>query len=263
VTTSQLIFVLLAGACCALSPGPGWGSYQRRRPRWGREIVPPGTRYPGRPRVSSWALALRRGPVAAETEAWDAVRLVRQLAALLEAGRSGPLLWEEALAGRTGVGARAGPGTGSSAMLVLAQSAARLGLSPGAALRRAGGGLGPVLLSGQQQRFWTNLAACLEFSEQGGAPLAGLLWRYASALEDELDAAAVRRTALAGPRSTTRLLTGLPLLALLLGVLMGIDPLGILWSEPLGWVAAATGSGLMALGRWWSSFLLRAAERDR
>jgi tight adherence protein B len=179
----------------------------------------------------------------------------------LEAGRSGPLLWEDALVGRTPTEARAGPDPHST-MLELAQAAAALGLSPSAAFRRGHEGPAAVRLSPQQLRFWQNLAACLDFSERSGAPLAALLWRYASALEDDLDAEAVRRTALAGPRATTRLLTGLPILALLLGILMGIDPVGILLGQPLGWAAAATGLALMAVGRWWSSFLLRAAAKQ-
>jgi tight adherence protein B len=262
VTVPQLVFALLAAASLTLMTAPAWRRMRRGAWLWfhrSSRHVPAGATVA----APSSLLGRHRHTHHATTaaQARDSVKLVRQLAALLEAGRSGSHLWEEALIGRIQNEARAGPDPHST-MLELAQSVAALGLSPSAAFRRGHEGSAAERLSPPQLRFWQNLGACLDFSEHSGAPLAALLWRYASALEDDLDAEAVRRTALAGPRASTRLLTALPILALLLGILMGIDPVGVLLGQPLGWTAAATGLALMALGRWWSSFLLRAATRQ-
>jgi tight adherence protein B len=105
------------------------------------------------------------------------------------------------------------------------------------------------------------MAACWDAAEQTGAPLAVLLENYAGHLQHTLDGAAARRTALAGPRATTTLLTWLPIFGLGLGIAMGADPLGILLGTPAGWAILAVGLGLLAAGRLWSQRLVsRAAD---
>jgi tight adherence protein B len=137
--------------------------------------------------------------------------------------------------------------------------AAELGLSVADALRQ-GSGSGTGTDPGFD-RAWTDLAACWEASELTGAPLAVLLEHYADHLQQELDAAAARRTALAGPKATSALLAWLPLLGLGLGILMGVDPLGTLLGMPAGWMMLAAGTGLLVLARVWSRRLVaRAAD---
>jgi tight adherence protein B len=218
--------------------------------------------------------------------------LVQQMAALLKGGRAPVRLWDELwlLHG----GGPAAPGTapahvpgagagaagrslvlspGSGRMLAAARAAAVRGSPVGEAIRSAAarsatsesgwaGGRG----SGEgvrALRVWVQLAACFDVAEASGCPLAEVLTRFAAQLEAEDDAEAARQTALAGPRATVRLLTWLPFLGLGLGVLLGVDPAGILLGTPLGVAALAAGLFLTAAGRIWSSRLVRAAEGPR
>jgi tight adherence protein B len=89
--------------------------------------------------------------------------------------------------------------------------------------------------------------------------LADVLARFAAQLEAEDDAEAARQSAFAGPRATVRLLSWLPVLGLGLGVVLGVDPLGILLGEPAGFAALVAGVALTAAGRIWSAKLVRSA----
>jgi tight adherence protein B len=158
-------------------------------------------------------------------------------------------------------------------MLAAARAAAVRGSPVGAAIRSAAAGPGKTESgkawgrgAGEGVRalhVWVQLAACLDIAEASGCPLAEVLTRFAAQLEAEDDAEAARQTALAGPRATVRLLTWLPFLGLGLGVLLGVDPAGILLGTPLGVAALAAGLFLTAAGRIWSSRLVRAAEVPR
>ena len=217
------------------------------------------------------------------------VRIVRQLAALQTAGRSGPLMWQDLAATLTaehgsgaehghtaGTAVAGGPGTGKRgnpvelqlAVIVAVQQAALMGLPASEAIREAiraaCRSAGPATRGFfPAMAVWTDLAACLDVSEASGAPLAAVLTRFAAKLEDDLDAAAQRETALAGPRATVQLLGWLPALGLVLGMAMGVDPLGVLLGGPVGWMALAAGVGLSLAGRWWSGRLIAGAARER
>jgi tight adherence protein B len=205
---------------------------------------------------------------------------VRQLAALLRSGSTPARMWTEA--GRIyGIGedgaariavpeARGTEALRQAALSALLQpgirvasQAAGLGLSVAAALRhvKLPSGMTPEAAA-MNARLWRDLGACWDAAEQTGAPLALLLENYAHHLQHQLDAAAARRTALAGPRATTTLLGWLPLLGLGLGMAMGADPLGILLGSPSGWLILAAGLALLAAGRHWSLRLVNAAARE-
>ncbi len=197
--------------------------------------------------------------------------LIHQLTGLLAAGRAPHQLWADAAA----LQAAAGKGAGSSLsprllpVLEAAASSASLGLSPvsvfqAAAQVRPGVAANPhqtSSLSGDASLsgLWSGLAACVSVSERSGAPLAGVLGRYATQLEGGLDSQAARETAMAGPQATVRLLTWLPVGGLGLGYLLGADPVGILLGSPLGWVAGGAGIALSLAGRFWSRALVRQA----
>ncbi|MBP2412402.1 tight adherence protein B [Arthrobacter stackebrandtii] len=255
-------------------------------------------------------------------------RLVRQLASLLSAGRTGPALWQAMVhvlamelnrtappggvplstrtsaqlqrwdvpgsppgaaatmlrhgmlatvhpqhppgARRDGRGAGR-DGTDATLILVIAvQRASELGLptatairttcretSGGSRLKRAAPDQGALSLD--QRRLWLDIAACFEVCEASGAPVAAVLERLAGTLEAEQDAAAQRETALAGPRATVRLLTWLPLVGLGLGMLMGVDPLGVLFGSPVGWSVLAVGAVFAVAGRTWSARMIARA----
>ncbi len=219
-------------------------------------------------------------------------RLVRQLSALLGSGRSGPALWaaladvlaieqrplkkrrqRENPPSRPGrVPERDGLAAGHPgiALVRAVQRASTLGLPTADAVKSAcrhgtgpapGPGLRPRAgaLSRAQVQVWLELAACFEFCEASGAPVAAVLSRLADRLEVEQDTAALREGALAGPRATVRLLSWLPFVGLGLGIAMGVDPLGVLLGSPFGWGCLGTGLMLAAAGRWWSHRLISTA----
>jgi tight adherence protein B len=93
-----------------------------------------------------------------------------------------------------------------------------------------------------------------------GAPLAVVLDRCATSLEAEHETASDVEAALAGPQQTAGLLGWLPAVGLLLGAVLGADPIAVLLDG--GWgTAAAVGGGLLTLvGRRWVRRLVRTAR---
>ncbi len=206
---------------------------------------------------------------------WLMPMLVHQLAALLEAGRSPQIIWAEAArshAHRGGRDTATLPGApmmktdGDELLVVLhaADRAAALGHSIAQVLRHyaavtPSGSAKDKARQHTNSRIWADLAACWDVAELSGAPLSKLLSRYAVQLEAELDAEAARQSALAGPRATVELLGWLPFFGLGLGLLMGVDPLAILFGTAAGLAALAAGAVMIAAGRIWSSKLVAAA----
>lgn len=221
---------------------------------------------------------LERGPVAP----LSLTVFVQQLSALLRGGRSQSQLWEElwlvhggdaqqesgrgksSTATRT-IGSRKQPAgfpsqltSGSMEVLLAARAATRLGSSAADAIRSAAERALPGDGS-KERRIWGELAACFDVAEISGCPLADVLNRFAAQLEAEDDADAARRTALAGPKATVRLLGWLPLLGLGLGLVLGVDPFGILLGSPFGVAALLAGVLLTLAGKIWSTRLVKAA----
>jgi tight adherence protein B len=88
-----------------------------------------------------------------------------------------------------------------------------------------------------------------------------VLDRLSAHVEDDADAAAARATALAGPKATAQILTILPAVGLVVGALIGTDPLGVLLETPVGLLCLVAGAALAFAGRMWSARLvLRAGE---
>ncbi|MGG5174856.1 hypothetical protein ACQQCD_07525 [Pseudarthrobacter sp. J1763] len=122
---------------------------------------------------------------------------------------------------------------------------------------------GHVACPRDMARYWQQLAACLTVAEASGCPLADVLSRFATQLEQEADAQASRDTALAGPQATASLLGWLPLMGFGLGLLMGVDPVAVIVGSPVGVVVFIAGIILMMAGRIWSSKLVQTAARVR
>ncbi|MDP9936165.1 tight adherence protein B [Paenarthrobacter nicotinovorans] len=242
---------------------------RRRRTRSLGKPGDPGSR-PSRA-AAAQRLLRRRSP-----EPLKLVVLVQQLAALLRGGRGTSALWEELWlvhdprsAGEPAAQTGAGRGTGSLPLrstlsaeslkvLGAARAASTLGNSPAEAIRRTAAQTYPPRGS-SERRVWMELAACMDVAEASGCPLADLLTRFSAQLEAEEDAEAARQTALAGPKATVRLLSWLPLFGLVLGMILGVDPLGILLGNPWGVATFAAGLLLTVAGRIWSSTLVAAA----
>ena len=144
-------------------------------------------------------------------------------------------------------------GPAARALLAPAAEASRLGDDvPGALLRTAG-------RTGARLADVERLAAAWTLAERHGVPLAGLLDGVRRELEWRVRFAARVRAELAGPRATAAVLTGLPLLGIGLGQLVGADPLAVLRSGLLGQALLVGGVGLGAAGVAWSDRILRGA----
>lgn len=250
---SALLILALSGAACLL--------FAFRNSSW----TVPGKK---KSRNATGLTRRHKKPAAQSTP-----RLVRQLASLLAAGRTGPTLWQTMAQVRImEMGPSPGAATPDATLtLVLAvQRASALGLSSASAIHTACQPTnnhierprlraGSETMTTEQRRMWLDIAACFAVCEASGAPVAAVLQRLAATLEADHDAAAQRETALAGPRATVRLLTWLPAVGLGLGMLMGVDPLGALFGSATGWAILTAGLGFAVAGRFWSSKLIRSA----
>lgn len=107
---------------------------------------------------------------------------------------------------------------------------------------------------------WRVLAAAWALAEQSGAPFAPALERISVALRSLSELRERRAVLLSGPRMTVRLVSALPPLALLLGGLLGFDPVPVLLG-PVGLVLLIVGTGLLGAGIAWARALRKAVER--
>lgn len=138
---------------------------------------------------------------------------------------------------------------------------------PGAAVRAAAryGGDVPAALRAAADRPGTEglrgVAACWQVAVDGGASLASGLDRVADALRAERDRHEDLEAQLAGPRATALMLAALPVFGLLLGTVMGAEPLRVLLHSPAGLACLAVGALLEWAGLAWVAALTRAAGR--
>lgn len=105
------------------------------------------------------------------------------------------------------------------------------------------------------------LAACWAVASDTGAGLADSLDRLAASARHEEDIRVQLQAHLAAPRATARMLAGLPVLGLLLGMGLGGDPLAWLLSTVPGLACVIGGVGLTAAGLWWTARIARNVER--
>lgn len=205
---------------------------------------------PGGSRARPAGVPVGRANPAADAE--DYARLLRQLSALLRAG-TGPAaafgllatMWANGST-RTATDIH----TGCTRALTQWRTGGTLqeGLAAHAAAHPGHGGL------------WKRLAWCLAISEESGAALADLLDTLADEAETSADMHRALQSALAGPRATSRLLTYLPGIGLGLGQLLGINPLAVLTTHPVGRIALVCGVCLWWGNRFWCARMLRAVS---
>jgi hypothetical protein len=93
-----------------------------------------------------------------------------------------------------------------------------------------------------------------------GAPLGRVLEQVAGTLVAEAEARAERDAALAGPRTTGRLLMWLPIAGGFLGWALGADPVATAMDGGVGTAAVGVGFVLLVAGRVWSDRLVAAAR---
>ena len=92
-----------------------------------------------------------------------------------------------------------------------------------------------------------------------GGPVVMALTRIADVFDRQQRNLNEVQLAFAGPQSTSRLVTGLPLVALVLAQLVGMNPAAAITGSALGLVSVALGVGLLAIGHQWSKRLLAKA----
>ena len=97
-------------------------------------------------------------------------------------------------------------------------------------------------------------------SELTGAPLADAVDTAAGVIRQDEHLHRATELALAGPRATMRLLSGLPLAGPAVAAIFGVSPAGLYAGSPLAVGSCALGLALLAVGRWWCARLIGAVE---
>lgn len=169
------------------------------------------------------------------------VAIVRRAAALLRGGVPAARVWKALTEERA---------SGAVVPGVLDRVASRIA---------SGAGTAEALASADQPE-WRVLAAAWQAAESSGAPLSGVLDRFADSMRAVGRVAERRAVLLSGPRATIRLVVSLPPVSMALGALLGFDPLRALGGAA-GWAVSALGVGLLGLGVHWSGSLLRRVAR--
>jgi tight adherence protein B len=105
------------------------------------------------------------------------------------------------------------------------------------------------------------VAAVLEVARQTGAPTAPTLERLAGLLRDRAAERRALAAALAGPRSTARLVMVLPVVGLGFGTALGLDVVGAAVGGGLGTWSVLAGTGLLVAAWAWSRAIVRRAAR--
>lgn len=115
------------------------------------------------------------------------------------------------------------------------------------------------LLRTHPNAAWRALGATWRLAETTGAPLGPALRELASGFRDIGQSEREVAIALAAPQATSRIVLALPIVGMLLGALLGFDPLGVLLGGPVGWALLLVGGLLMLAGWSWNRKLVKTA----
>ncbi|WP_409058867.1 type II secretion system F family protein [Streptomyces sp. SYP-A7185] len=273
----------MAGAVCA--GGAAWLAFGRDRGRQRARVVlaDGGEGVSGAP---AWRRAVARVGWRGRSEWWvlaagALVALLGESMVPLVLGAAGVPLARRVRRGRRARLDRERRATAVIALCGVLAGEVRAGRQPGEALRAVdGGGLGAgragVLAAARfggdvpgaldeaarepGAEGLLGLAACWRVAVDRGAGLAAGLERLEGALRAERDQRSDLRAQLAGARSTAVMLTGLPVLGLLMGSALGAAPLRVLLHTGAGLGCLAVGGALEGTGVWWALRIVRGAE---
>ncbi len=106
---------------------------------------------------------------------------------------------------------------------------------------------------------WRGVAAAWSVATVSGAPLAPTLHNFAASLRSLAQTQRDIVVALTAPAATARMVTGLPLVGILFGTLLGFDTLRTLFGTASGWACLAVGGALIVAARAWNRRLIRKA----
>jgi tight adherence protein B len=156
---------------------------------------------------------------------------------------------------------------GSSAPAALTAAASVAGPHRGALAAAAGavvdgGDIVSAVSAAGGERDLIVIARAGQLASTLGIPLAGVLARVDDDVQARRDQARVVASALAGPRSSSALLAGLPVLGIVLGIAMGARPLHVLLDTFGGQLLLGAGVLLDAAGVLWTARLITSAERS-
>lgn len=199
------------------------------------------------------------GRVAATLSAVAVVVLVTTVLMVVEARRRRRILTRGSeIAEAAGVLAgqlRVGQVPGAALLAVAAEFEV---LAPAAAAQRVGAPIVPALREAAAEPGGSGLglvAAAWQLADRTGTPLAAALEQTGATLAEEEQVRATVESELAPARATGRLLAVLPLAGIVVGVLIGGDPIAFLLSTPIGNGCLIGGALLAAAGMLWSSRL--------
>ena len=102
--------------------------------------------------------------------------------------------------------------------------------------------------------------ASLHVAQRAGAGVAGAIEATAAAARERAELQRTLQTAMAGPKSTARLVLLLPLLGPAFAFALGMDPVAAMTSNLLGPIALVLGAVLMLLAWRWSARIIRKAS---
>ncbi|MFC0583042.1 type II secretion system F family protein [Micrococcoides hystricis] len=170
-------------------------------------------------------------------------QFLRQLAALLKAGRHSQQLWEELSelynrADKDGV-------TEIHQFVEQAGSLSNRGENPAEAF----------------QEQWPWLASCFRMAAGQGMQLADLLERYSNHVQEDQSLDELIVVEAAGAKMTQRLLLLLPFGGIGMSLLLGVDVVGIYFGHPLGLLCLVLGAVLSLLAARTSKRIIAEAGR--
>ena len=205
-------------------------------------VLPPGRlRAPGRD-------SPRSGPGKRAVPSVALVRLLEQAAAGLRSGVGPVEQWRRVL-----------PWCADSGVPEAGALLAAVGV-PSAQARWRGGRSAAHHQERLVQAQVTGVVAACRVAVELGAPLAPVLERAARTVEAEHQAETETTAALAGPGQTVRLLSGLPVWGVVVGVVMGTSPVAVIGDGGVGTLSAVLGGWCWLLGRRWIARLVEAAR---
>ncbi|MDO5747390.1 MAG: hypothetical protein Q4P66_07015 [Actinomycetaceae bacterium] len=108
-----------------------------------------------------------------------------------------------------------------------------------------------------------SLIVAFRFSASSGCPLVSVLHQVSASLSEAAQALRKRRLAMAGPKTSARILIFLPFVGIGFAHVMGAQPMHLFFHTAIGALIFLTGIGLMAIGAVWSSHVIDSASYDR
>ena len=179
----------------------------------------------------------------------EVARVIRSASAELRAGVD-PVAALHAATGGTSLHAERAWGMDASSAWVGIHAAGPADV--GAALQSAASTPGGESLA--------DVSAAWHLSEQAGAPLGVILDRMAGAVQAEVELDREVAGEAEPARATARLMAGLPIFGLGLGLLLGVNPVVVLLGSGLGVACLVGGLVLACCGVWWIERIVSALD---